>query len=475
MDADDYSFTWSKDGEVIEGETGPDLVVTESGTYSVVADFGGTCSTTDSIKVEFYPDVEMNTGNPVQLTICDADGFGTFNLSDNTAIIVAPDPAEYTVSYHLTEAQALANEDALPLTGYENVTQFEQIIYVRITNKKGCVAVKTFSLVVQDLTPIFKVNDDFAICEGTTGTITVTPAEPANYDPATVTYSWTLNGDPLTDTTSSITVTTPGIYEATVNNGGCPGTDAVTMSITPTPVADKPANVVECVEYILPALSANNNYYTGTGGTGMMLSAGEKITSTQNIYVYAFSSETPECTAENVFTVTIVPTPIVAIVESCEGNNYVLEVIFDGDEMYTVDNVTFAWTNAAGVALGSDSKLIVTAPDTYYVTVTPKDVVKSCPSIGKAEIDNTTCMIPRGISPNRDGMNDHFDLTTLNVKHLSIFNRYGKEVYKKDNYKDEFFGQGTHGDDLPTGTYFYMIERSNGETLTGWLYINREE
>ena len=88
---------------------------------------------------------------------------------------------------------------------------------------------------------------------------------------------------------------------------------------------------------------------------------------------------------------------------------------------------------------------------------------------------NVGCMIPKGISPNNDGLNDSFDLDGFNVTKLSIFNRYGQEVYSRTNYTDEWFGQTNSGDELPTGTYFYSMERSNGESKTGWVYVNRQE
>ena len=84
-------------------------------------------------------------------------------------------------------------------------------------------------------------------------------------------------------------------------------------------------------------------------------------------------------------------------------------------------------------------------------------------------------MIQRGISPNGDEYNQSFDLSAMDVTQLSIFNRYGQEVYSRANYTNEWHGQGSNGDELPTGTYFYMIERSNGEQITGWIYVNREE
>ncbi|MFD2600593.1 gliding motility-associated C-terminal domain-containing protein, partial [Flavobacterium suzhouense] len=108
----------------------------------------------------------------------------------------------------------------------------------------------------------------------------------------------------------------------------------------------------------------------------------------------------------------------------------------------------------------------------YFVTIT---TAEGCTGEDSIIVSDTSCEIQRGISPNGDGMNDVFDLTALNVKKLSIFNRYGQEVYSKNDYKKEWGGQDNNGNELPTGTYFYVIERATGENNTGWIYINRQQ
>ncbi|RYD86938.1 MAG: gliding motility-associated C-terminal domain-containing protein, partial [Sphingobacteriales bacterium] len=90
-------------------------------------------------------------------------------------------------------------------------------------------------------------------------------------------------------------------------------------------------------------------------------------------------------------------------------------------------------------------------------------------------VESSFCSIPKGISPNNDSLNDTFDLTGLNVRTISIFNRYGKEVFSRANYNNEWGGQANNGDELPSGTYYYMIELTDGKSETGWVYINREE
>ncbi|MBL0073125.1 MAG: hypothetical protein IPP34_15515 [Bacteroidetes bacterium] len=74
-------------------------------------------------------------------------------------------------------------------------------------------------------------------------------------------------------------------------------------------VADAPSNVAACDSYTLPALTVGN-YFSGTGGTGTAYSAGNNITSSMTMYVYAETGTTPNCTDENSFTITINTTPV---------------------------------------------------------------------------------------------------------------------------------------------------------------------
>ena len=83
---------------------------------------------------------------------------------------------------------------------------------------------------------------------------------------------------------------------------------AFTVTINTTPVADAPADVTACDGYVLPALTVGN-YFSTTGGVGP-IPVGTNITSTQTIFVYAETGTTPNCTDENSFTVTINTTPV---------------------------------------------------------------------------------------------------------------------------------------------------------------------
>jgi len=94
------------------------------------------------------------------------------------------------------------------------------------------------------------------------------------------------------------------------------------------------------------------------------------------------------------------------------------------------------------------------------------------------------CIISQGLSPGgTTGFNDSLDLEFLNdrtgISKLQIFNRYGTLVFEKNDYINEWFGQDKNDNDLPTGTYYYVIDLLGNDDVygtqpTGWIYLNRD-
>ncbi|UII30376.1 gliding motility-associated C-terminal domain-containing protein [Fulvivirga ulvae] len=82
---------------------------------------------------------------------------------------------------------------------------------------------------------------------------------------------------------------------------------------------------------------------------------------------------------------------------------------------------------------------------------------------------NTDLFVPNIFTPNGDGYNDTFfvrNLPEFDVE-LVVTNRWGTEVYKSDDYKNDWTG-----DDIPDGIYFYKIDVA-GEVYNGWVEIMR--
>ncbi|NVN94046.1 MAG: gliding motility-associated C-terminal domain-containing protein, partial [Bacteroidetes bacterium] len=94
----------------------------------------------------------------------------------------------------------------------------------------------------------------------------------------------------------------------------------------------------------------------------------------------------------------------------------------------------------------------------------------------------TNFFIPEGFSPNSDGINDVFVITGINnysSNTFTIFNRWGNKVYEASPYQNNWdgtssFGLKVGGDELPTGTYFYILDLGNNtDAYKGTIYLNR--
>ena len=77
-------------------------------------------------------------------------------------------------------------------------------------------------------------------------------------------------------------------------------------------------------------------------------------------------------------------------------------------------------------------------------------------------------------------MNDTFVVPCLlNVadfprSQLIVFNRWGDEVYRTSLPYDNNWDGQYDGEDLPVGTYFYVLEFGNGaEAIHGFVVIQR--
>ncbi len=108
---------------------------------------------------------------------------------------------------------------------------------------------------------------------------------------------------------------------------------------------------------------------------------------------------------------------------------------------------------------------------TIFVNSDSKD---GCVSTGSYKVTVVSCTIPKGISPNGDGLNDALDLARYRPAKVSIFNRYGKEVYMHGpGYTNQWVGQDKSGKLLPEGTYYYHVLTAT-EELTGYVQLVRE-
>ncbi len=77
--------------------------------------------------------------------------------------------------------------------------------------------------------------------------------------------------------------------------------------------------------------------------------------------------------------------------------------------------------------------------------------------------------VPNFISPNDDGKNDVFEITTDDPLELNIYNRWGKPVFHSENYLNDWDAK-----ELGAGVYFYEIIFDDKNTrCNGWVQVMR--
>ncbi|MEZ4838219.1 fibronectin type III domain-containing protein [Flavobacterium sp.] len=252
-------------------------------------------------------------------------------------------------------------------------------------------------------------------------------------------------------------------YTFEPSEGICATTQTMTVEVIARPLVDTSVDQILCAtdgDYVLPALT-NGVYYSEPNGMGNVLTTVTVSTTPQTVYIFA-QGTLAGCSSESSFTVTFVSVEADELSDVEECTRYFLPELSTGNAYYTGPGATGTQL-FAGQALEEDQMVYIYAGTS-----------QGCFDESSFEVVIKNCGIQKGISPNADGLNDFFDLTDFDVRKLSIFNRYGTKVYDRTNYSNQWYGQTNSGDELPDGTYYFVIEFNNIEAKTGWIYINRE-
>jgi gliding motility-associated-like protein len=106
-----------------------------------------------------------------------------------------------------------------------------------------------------------------------------------------------------------------------------------------------------------------------------------------------------------------------------------------------------------------------------------------------AKDDSCNVFVPSVFSPNGDGIHDYFQVRCLynyDNPEMQIYNRNGNLIFKKNHYgnldfwgsEDQAFWNGRSqnkmnviNDELPVGTYYYILKLGNGKVLTGFIFL----
>ncbi|MCO4292163.1 gliding motility-associated C-terminal domain-containing protein [Solitalea sp. MAHUQ-68] len=185
-------------------------------------------------------------------------------------------------------------------------------------------------------------------------------------------------------------------------------------------------------------------------------------------------------------------TPIISVYDTYvyEGNSGETDMYFGvwlnqwSDQTITVDFATSNGTATAGSDYTAATGTLTFSPYTTYQYVNIKitgDVVDEADETFKVTISNptnvligdneatgtiydddagsgfarTSARISNVFTPNGDGVNDLFKIEGVenSENDLTVVNRYGSQIFRSTNYKNDWDGQG-----CSDGTYFYLLK-----------------
>ena len=185
----------------------------------------------------------------------------------------------------------------------------------------------------------------------------------------------------------------------------------------------------------------------------------------ENLTVTVSGSDASGCVFSDEMEINLV-TPDVSVGDDLaivRGEEITLTVV-QGEEPFTWDN------------LETTRDIIVSPIVTTYYSVTALDTSNGC--FGSDTLRVFVGM-NEGFTPNGDGYNDFWQIDYLNQYegvHVEIFNRWGSRLWQADAPNIENWNGKYNDEDLPVGTYYYIIsfpDGSNKEPLTGPVTIVR--
>ena len=439
----------------------------------------------DNIILTTSTDVELDNWGVNQVIFTPAGGVGYNYRRITTAVLptMTWDPADWDVIDWTNTAPNLPDYSdvgiySLYVTNYEYTLSDGVTTTTQASTNFTGVAPGNYTLIATDLVtgcnsnPLSFTIDPVVYADPVTTISYPTPvciSDATNPSPNTSAAGFASGGvysstvglsiDPTTGVID-LALSTPGTYVVTyavaIDATNClnAGSSQATIVISP----NNPStfnNIVGVCEGTVATLPA-----TSIEGYSGVWSPATIDTSIIGTTTYTFTPNAGQCAAVGTIDVTIddrsMPT-FTQVDDLCLGAS--IQLPLESNE-----GITGTW-----------SPSVVNTSQVGIVTYTFTPDVAFCADVTTMDINVIGCEIPKGISPNNDGDNDDWDLSGYDVTKVEIFNRYGTKVFSKSNYSNEWHGQSDNGNELPDGTYYYVIEFNGLPAKTGWVYINRQQ
>ncbi len=307
--------------------------------------------------------------------------------------------------------------------------------------------------------------------------------------------NWTLAGSTVGPTFNPATDEGGTFMYNLAGTAPCNDTSAsVTIIVNDPPDAGPDVSLLECnggsldLDTVLSSQAQAGGTWSDNGGTGQLVGSVLNIGGLDaGQYVFTYLRSVPSCGDDQAL-YTLNAVEAVEVTDTTITCN-------ETDRTYTVALTITGGSPATYSVTGLEGSISSGPPYTFTSVPLPTSqsfsvVVTDVNDCGPRIVQGSTpcvfdepVLVPESFTPNGDNINDLFVIPGIEgypENTLDIFNRWGSEVYSAAGYDNRsVVWDGTSENalipgDLPTGTYYYVLELGNGvEPLKGFVYLNR--
>ncbi len=463
------------------GETTQSIVVDTAGSYSVV-----TTSNCNSVDTSLIVNVIVNPSSVsnINASICNGDSIliaGIYRkipgiYSDSLINFTGCDSiinTDLSVNpiYNIDINASICDGDSILIGGIFRKTP--GIYSVTLISQFSCDSIVNTDLSVN---PTYITNTNTSICEGDSILIAgIYRKIPGN-------YAETLSSQFTCDSIININLSINPTLITNINTSICDGDSILIAGIyrkIPGLYSDTLSSQLACDSIVNTDLSINPLYTTNLNAS---------ICQGDSILILGIYRK-----AAGVFSITINSrfncdsTIITTLNVSDLPNAYAGDdqsIIIGETAVIGADpeqNRSYSWTPTTGLSLSTSSITNASPLETTTYILTTTDITTGC-------VNTDTVLVTvnplsdleffNGFSPNGDGLNDYWRIPILSLftsNSVQILNRWGNEVWVTQDYNNfdkVFVGHNMNGDNVPDGTYYYIIKYGTQE-LRGWVFIKR--
>lgn len=171
-------------------------------------------------------------------------------------------------------------------------------------------------------------------------------------------------------------------------------------------------------------------------------------------------TESENCTYEIEYLVSSGTEPIISFIETTP-NSIIVHTENGNNYQYSING--FIWQTS--------NEFNYLPPGTYTVYVRDGSCITN--------LEVAILFIPTLFTPNDDGINDTWNIRGLEIypdSKVEIYDRYGKKIYSNIiNGFEVWNGKDNQNNKVPTQDYWYIINVSNGDKITGHVTVKNRK